>query len=736
MLKAFEQQALYFLRGEENPFDAFVVPDKPAHAFAACHVEAVHQTQFEQICRVIDKYRTPDYRGQQQLHDSRVLVVRGVRGSGKTHLLHILRGRDTVAPEVWVCPRHYDPGFPFAEYLLSELVRALLTSEDADAPARLRWIARELTRRLCCEAVCALNCPEWLVWARPSRSRAMMPRRAARRWADREALLEALARERTVRLPELCDRYGLPPDAAWALILRHVERTELGTGIAVRMRREVILAFAELTMRDNPTRLAALLEQDFAQPDAAFPPVRADWVTQMLQTLVETLAAVGVPVIIALDNMERLLAPRGPVDNAAAQAFFHGLAHTVDQTRGVLLMLFVERGLWNEFSGSISSFAEQRLRQGVRIRDYGCVWDLELPPPTPEQVEQVVRRRMTPLLARAPHGDQLAACFPFTVQEVRQIATEGVDVLRTALLRLRDRYDERVLPNGQLDQRALATTASPAPATDDSPLPPTADAWERSWDEAVANGRRRFGMSRRVSFNQELHAGLGRWLRAMIGHEVRGWRLSDVRSAVTFGDHPIFGSVTLTVWHSGQHGTVRVALGPVLGEGRSMPKDLEVKLSVLDQRPQLAEQLVVLWPVAQSRIGVEQLPPATREIWNVAATSRPVSLCCLTVTDLAWLLEFPAWFGERVAVRLSRPSEAAEAAETPDDALTSFLLERTGYLLADVAPVDVPRHDALSTAAGTAAGERIAFPASSSPRASAEPAETARASASSADADL
>ena len=53
---------------------------------------------------------TPTIATRRQLHETRVLIVRGVRGSGKTHLLHVLRQRDTPTPELWVCPRYYDPG--------------------------------------------------------------------------------------------------------------------------------------------------------------------------------------------------------------------------------------------------------------------------------------------------------------------------------------------------------------------------------------------------------------------------------------------------------------------------------------------------------------------------------------------------------------------------------------------------------------------------------------------------
>jgi hypothetical protein len=683
MSKACEEQAVRFLRGEENPFDAFVVSDKPAHEFAQCHVQEVHGGQFEQIGRVIDKYRYPDYRTRRQLHETRVLIVRGVRGSGKTHLLHVLRQRATPTPEIWVCPRYYDPAFPFAEYLLTEFVRELLSSEESESSARLRWSARELTRRLLREAVASLHLPEWLQWSGPPSSVWSRPRRAKRSPTDLEGLLDDLAAgPGATPLDEICGRHGLSSAAASGLVTRHVERTELGTGTAVRMRREVLLAFSELGLRNAPDRLASLLEQDFAQPEAALPPARAEVVTQLLQTSAEVLSAVGVPIVFALDNMERLLAPRGPVDMPAAQSFFNGLAHFLDQTRGMLVVLFVERGLWNEFGPAINSFADHRLRQGVRVRDYGCVWDLELTPPTPDQIERVVQRRMSPLLSRAPQADQLPPCFPFSSEEVREIATAGVDVLRTSLLRLRDRYDELILPDNQRIQTPAEreSTAPAEPSTADQ----AADALRQTWEEAAATGRRRLLMSRRTSLAQELHTGLGRWLELLVGQEINGWRLSEARSAVTFGDHPAFGSVTLSTWRDEQSQTCRVALGPILGEGRSMPKDLEVKLSALLQRPSLADQLVVLWPVQQGPIEAKQLPPATRQIWEQSAATRPVWLCPLPMTDFAWLLGFPEWLAQHAAT--------ASASES----LCSFILERTGYLLADLAPRRAPEEEEVT----------------------------------------
>jgi len=195
---------------------------------------------------------------------------------------------------------------------------------------------------------------------------------------------------------------------------------------------------------------------------------------------------------------------------------------------------------------------------------------------------------------------------------------------------------------------------------------------QRDWEEAVAAARRRLPASRRTTLSPELHAGLGRWLELLVGHEVRGWRLLDVRSAVTYGEHPTFGVVTVGHWQKGE-ASRRVALAPILGEGRSMPKDLEIKFSLFQQRPPIADELVVFWPVSQGSIVPSQLPPATRQVWEQYAAGPAVSLSQLPLVDFAWLLSFPEWIG-------------AHASSTPRDNLQAFVRQRTEYLLADCAP--------------------------------------------------
>jgi hypothetical protein len=252
------------------------------------------------------------------------------------------------------------------------------------------------------------------------------------------------------------------------------------------------------------------------------------------------------------------------------------------------------------------------------------------------------------------------------------MASAGTDPLRTALLRLRDRYDQLVLPDqqGQQPARQLEEARSATPRDQEEAV----QLLRRSWDQAADRARQRLTASQRTSLAPTLHAGLGRWLELLEGQEVGPWRLSEVRSAVTFGDHPTFGSVTLAVWETADNRTCRVAIGPLLGQGRAMPKDLEIKLSSLRQRPPLADQLVVLWPTQDEAKDAAQLPPATRQIWDQAAATQHVWLCSLTLSELARLLSLSEWLTQEAVI-----------ASSPES-LRNFLQEQTSYLLTDLAP--------------------------------------------------
>jgi hypothetical protein len=87
------QEALDRLKGKENPFESLVRPQKGDTRFRDLDVPGLLREQRELLLQVIDSYRVPEYTGASDLRPTRVVIIRGDRGAGKTHLLRSLQYR-------------------------------------------------------------------------------------------------------------------------------------------------------------------------------------------------------------------------------------------------------------------------------------------------------------------------------------------------------------------------------------------------------------------------------------------------------------------------------------------------------------------------------------------------------------------------------------------------------------------------------------------------------------------
>lgn len=675
------ERAIAYLRGEDNPFDAFVANDRPARGIAMYHVPDIHADVTDKIRLAIDKYRSVESQHRGQLQATRALVVRGTRGSGKTHLLHWMSRFDSQGREIWVCPRFYEGGYSFAEYLLRELLHTVLADDESRGPDWLRWCALEVTRRMLLESVGALAAHEWIEWVRGSSGwRVLCSNGIGRHVPDQRTVradLEYCGPE--FSFADWMTRRRIDRVTLRGLLAQHVALSETGTSIRARMRRAVLLALATRTLGQPTDPLADLIEQDFAESAGDLPPTRAALVDTLLETLVEILTAVDVPVVFAFDNMERLLQPRGSLDLPTAQAFLTGLAQVIDRIPGLLVLLLVETGLWNEcLQQAVNSFAHDRLMLGIRLRGHGNIHQLDLQMPTLRQVESVARQRLATLHGRIRGGGQLPPEFPFLPEDFEWAVAQGSDVLRTVLMRLRDRYDERVLPEGQWAHRR---SAEPASRPVETALPDAAQFARQiltpSWDRVVATKRAAIQGALRPARAGELHRALARWLELLAGAAVIGdWQLTGVDEPASFGDQPAFGILTVSRWQRiGGGGSQRVAIGPLLGERSSMPVDLRVKLAIFDLRPAPADELVVLWP----RSGADQsheLPPATRKVWDQLQSGKPVRLLPVPTAEIAGLLGIPDWLDELDGQLSGRDRNAAQ----------QFVQHRTVGLLERIAP--------------------------------------------------
>ncbi len=153
--------------------------------------------------------------------------------------------------------------------------------------------------------------------------------------------------------------------------------------------------------------------------------------------------------------------------------------------------------------------------------------------------------------------------------------------------------------------------ALPVEQEDDAPRPVSAhvpsaavvktspDALIEMWEQECRAARRKLEPEGALTgATRELQSGLGAFLSTCHEHGVKvgAWRLQHVVTEWAYGDHPTYGVVTIAHWACKDGQPWRMGLGLFLARGAGKPKDLEVKLGVLETEPAMVDLLVLLRP--------------------------------------------------------------------------------------------------------------------------------------------
>jgi hypothetical protein len=171
------------------------------------------------------------------------------------------------------------------------------------------------------------------------------------------------------------------------------------------------------------------------------------------------------------------------------------------------------------------------------------------------------------------------------------------------------------------------------------------------WEQEIRSARRRLEPEGALTGStRELQAALGMFLSTCHeqGVKVGPWRLQHVVPEWSFGEHPTYGVMSLAHWACKDGQPWKVGIGLFLAKAGGKPKDLEVKISVTNQTPQMVDHLILLRPEDDLT-----LTGKSKQLWNDAerrglhARLEPMSL-----DAYALIASFPRWLA---AVRESLP---------------------------------------------------------------------------------
>lgn len=452
-------RALEVLRRAGNPFRNYFARNPDDDVCARYHVPELFAREREQLLGVVDLYRYDP-----SIH-SEIVPVLGNKGSGKTHLLHSIKHGNEGGWQLLVTPGTYQKDTDFLEYLLFQVIDTLLGGGKQKGARPLEFVGEELSRRLLQRALSALTTDQMLD---------LFPAPGLGRWARRLGLGSGQAQERTQWLIDnlntpfanlmqgglfnnvsgclkrICTECNLDPALACEIVCRHIEQVEPlnTTGL---MRRSIHQGFVRSALLGDESDLANFLTFGFAELDFKVQPSRQDLVLALFKVLMEIFLHLRIPVVVAFDQLEDLLLARRSDDcHRVAETFFAGIVQVMHQIDGVCFLVFAERGLWNRFVPSLDGYIQDRLNNPVHVPGYGTIKALRLEAPAPELLHRIVEARMLPSLEELPDFDQISEIYPFTEEQIVQIArTEPT--LRDMLQQFRHLFDHLIYGEGNTD---------------------------------------------------------------------------------------------------------------------------------------------------------------------------------------------------------------------------------------------------------------------------------------------
>jgi hypothetical protein len=194
------------------------------------------------------------------------------------------------------------------------------------------------------------------------------------------------------------------------------------------------------------------------------------------------------------------------------------------------------------------------------------------------------------------------------------------------------------------------------------------------WEQEQRTARRKLEPDGSLTgATRELQAGLGAFLSTCHEHGVKvgPWRLQHVVPEWTFGDHPTYGAVTIAHWACKDGQPWKVAIGLFLARGAGKPKDLEVKLGVMETEPVMVDYLILLRPEDDLAMTAK-----SKTLWQDAERrGKYTRLEAGSLDAFAQLYCFPRWLA---AVRESLPEG------TPLPNLADMIQEKCEKLLEQV----------------------------------------------------
>ncbi|WP_439628370.1 hypothetical protein [Gemmata sp.] len=668
--------ALAAVRKGVNPFAAQVAAVGTAEESLLGGVPEFAEAQLQELLDVIGTYR--DGRPATQ-----VFPVLGERGAGKTHLFYSLRnelkqlagerGEETLL----VVVDRLSPGMDATDYLLWQIANHFL-AQKGEGGRMLNVIAGRLTARLLGEALRQLA-PHQKAELVPSGGFFSSLGFGASKVQARIDAVDDVARQCDAKHPTAAqvrsavEGAGVKPETANDVVARHLDRTE-SNDVVGWLRKELYKRLARVALLGDREPFEELHMGGFDDARANVKNA-GNLGRRMLETWLELLAVLGVPVVIAFDQLEDYVnAPDKEQERLNRKFFTDATAKFINELRSVCLLVFANETFWIDLINAAEPFVKERLTQPFTLPGRPARAHLRMPDSVPpELIEKVVQRR---LRLKFPDLDLtgLPPTFPFDAGAVKQLARERT--IRTLLRGLAKRYDEIVYP-------LPVKPGAPTPPLVVSP-PNFRKRLEDLWREKVAAAARYLESEVTVgaAFIPEVQNALGGWLQALHQNQLTGagpWHRVELVTDTALGAYGY-----LSVVRTEGRNAPGVGVAAWLGQRRGLPQDLRQRLEFFDANPCPIRTLVMLRAEGEAVLSGAE----TKRVFDAArGRKRDVRVQAYEPRHLHALLAFTPW--QQTATEELKA--AAETDPTAGQVFRDYLADLSKELLGWVDQWRLPR---------------------------------------------
>jgi hypothetical protein len=444
---ALRDAALAELRKGVNPFSTAVASVGTAAESVQTDVRAHTKQQLAVLLKIVELYRGVSAA-------TRIYPVVGDPGTGKTHLLYVLRselrqqalrdGKETL----FVVVEHRSTGTDPIDYLLWQITNHMLTN-TGDGLRMLNVIAGRLTGQLLAESLRRLSSPQQIELIPPAgfwqgmRMRFGSAQLAQERVDAVAKLIEIVdAGPEPAALREACHTAGIAPERALKCVTDHLEQSQ-SKSATDWFRKELYSRIARFVLLDDRKSF-----DDFHNGEAE-PPASMKGVGNvgrcLLVTWLELLEILRIPVVVVYDQLEDFLRAATPEQERINQKdFIKAVTSYVDNVRGVCVITFAAYQVWVDLTNAADPYSQQRLAQLFSLAGQPARTRIEMPDRVScEVAEQIVATRIRQEFP-ALNLTGLPPTFPFSKPELVEIVRDRN--LRGCLLELAKRYDQIVYP--------------------------------------------------------------------------------------------------------------------------------------------------------------------------------------------------------------------------------------------------------------------------------------------------